>query len=191
MNKKWVRLILISLVATITGFTIGFVIYRIANQPVNQNLTALPSFDPSAPAPSTPTDRLVIATIDVPSANILSLPVTVGTDDATLNTGMAGAYEWSELGKPGMFALAGHRVGAGGPFRHLDLVHIGDRITVSAEGTAYTYRVIANDVVDPNDVSVLRAPASATRIVLITCTPLNTFAKRLVVTGELIPAKSK
>jgi len=160
-------------------------------------VTALPSFNASSPSPiaskssTSANNRLVIGTLDVPSANIHALPITPGTDEATLNTGMAGAYTWSSPGQPGVFSMAGHRVGAGGPFRQLNLVHVGDRITVLSDGTLFTYRVISNDIVAPTDTSVLNGPANESRVVLITCTPLDTFAKRIIVTGKLISSSSQ
>jgi len=171
----------------VAGFA-GYEFFQNSN--LSNTLTTpklLPSFNPLASAPSASTDnRLVIGTLSAPSANINALPITVGTDDTTLNTGMAGAYEWGSPGQPGVFAMAGHRVGAGGPFRHLDQIHIGDRITVASEGIRYIYRVIKNEVVTPGQTSVLNGPASESRIVLITCTPMKTYTHRIVVTGQLI-----
>ena len=176
---------------------IGYWISHSHNAPnelatASTQVTALPSFNASIPSPSATTNnRLVIGTLDVPSANIHALPIAPGTDEATLNTGMAGAYTWSSPGEPGVFSMAGHRVGAGGPFRHLNLVHVGDRITVLSSGTLFTYRVISNDIVSPSDTSVLNGPANESRVVLITCTPLDTFAKRIVVTGKLISSSKQ
>ena len=153
----------------------------------DQTVNSLPSFNPNVPSPSsTTTQRFIIGNIDVPSANIYALPITPGTDEDTLNTGMAGAYPWSSPGGVGVFAIAGHRVGAGGPFRQLNLVHIGDRFSIQTDSMSYIYRVISTEIVDPSDVSVLNGPADESRVVLITCTPLDTFAKRIVVTGKLI-----
>jgi sortase A len=150
----------------------------------------LPEFE-SSPAPSNSTSANngseIIGTITIPSAQVLALPITRGVDKATLNTGIAGAYPWSGPGLNGVFALAAHRVGAGGPFRHLDQVNIGDRLSVEANSKTFTYRVTSNIIVEPEDTFVLNGPKDDSRIVLITCTPLNTFKQRIVVTAELIP----
>ena len=152
--------------------------------------TQLPAFNESAPRPVTSaSNRLIIGTLTIPSAEISELPITIGTDEATLSTGMAGAYAWGSPGDEGVFAMAGHRVGAGGPFRQLNLVRAGDHITVLSEGKSFTYRVISNQIVNPKDTSVLSGPSNESRIVLITCTPLNTYTKRIVVTGKLIDIK--
>ena len=153
-------------------------------------VTQLPEFE-SSPAPSNSTSANngseIIGTITIPSAQVLALPITRGVDKATLNTGIAGAYPWSGPGLNGVFALAAHRVGAGGPFRNLDQVNIGDRLIVEANGKTFTYRVTSNIIVEPEATSVLNGPKDDSRIVLITCTPLNTFKQRIVVTAQLIP----
>lgn len=150
----------------------------------------LPEFE-SSPTPSKSTstnpEPEVIGTITIPSAQVLALPITRGVDKATLNTGMAGAYPWSGPGLNGVFALAAHRVGSGGPFRHLDQVNVGDRLSVEANDKTFTYRVTSNMIVEPNATSVLNGPKDESRIVLITCTPLNSFKQRIVVTAQLIP----
>lgn len=154
------------------------------------HVTQLPEFE-SAPVPSKSNSPNsgpeVIGTLTIPSAQVLALPITRGVDKATLNTGMAGAYPWSGPGRTGVFALAAHRVGAGGPFRYLDQVHTGDRLSVEANGKTFTYRVTSNMIVEPEATSVLNGPKDESRIVLITCTPLNTFKQRIVVTAQLIP----
>lgn len=143
----------------------------------------------SAPMPSesTPAQQSLVGTLTVPSAQVLALPITRGVDKATLNTGMAGSYPWSGPGQNGVFTLAAHRVGSGGPFRYLDQVHIGDRLFVETAEQKFTYRVISTEVVDPTQTSVLNGPKDESRIVLITCTPLDTFKQRIVVTAQLIP----
>ena len=157
----------------------------------SQRTSELPKFASNVPSPP-PSDSQspkVIGLLDVPAAEVLALPITRGIDNKTLGTGMAGAYPWSGPGQNGVFALAAHRVGAGGPFRHLDQVSIGDRISVTANGKKYLYRVISNITVPPNDTSVLDGPKDDSRIVLITCTPLDTFAERIVVTGQLVRSR--
>lgn len=161
---------------------------RSDQSPMNNSVhvATLPTFPSASSSPKTASHK-VIGQLTVASADIQALPITRGLDDSTLNTGMAGAYPWSGPGQSGVFALAAHRVGAGGPFRHLDQVHVGDRITVSTTKQAFEYRVTSNLTVDASNTSVLNGPKDESRIVLITCTPLDTFAQRIVVTGMLIP----
>jgi sortase A len=154
--------------------------------------SALPQLDaqPSQIAVPTKTDNLkVIGTLSVPTARINGLGITRGVDQATLDTGLAGAYEWSGPGETGVFAMAAHRMGAGAPFGSLNQTHVGDYITVTADTHNYVYQVTRVQEVSPNDVSVLNGSADKSQIVLITCTPIPEFTKRLVVTGELVQAK--
>jgi len=160
---------------------------------VSSFVTALPQLDaqPSQIAAPTKTDNLkVIGTLSVPTARINGLGITRGVDQATLDTGLAGAYEWSGPGETGVFAMAAHRIGAGAPFGSLNQTHVGDYITVTADKHHYVYQVTRVQEVSPNDVSVLNGSADKSEIVLITCTPIPEFTKRLVVTGELVPTKS-
>jgi LPXTG-site transpeptidase (sortase) family protein len=128
----------------------------------------------------------LIARLTVKSAGIENLPITIGTDDEILDTGVAGAYPWSGPGEPGVFSVTAHRVGAGGPFLNLDRVSIGDKLSVESQGGEFfSYRVISTEIVEPSDTQVLRGPANESRLVLITCTPIETYADRLVVTAVL------
>jgi sortase A len=63
---------------------------------------------------------------------------------------------------------------------------VDDSITVTDEnGAEFTYRVASIEVVEPDDISVLKGPKGESRLVLITCTPIETYADRLVVTAVL------
>lgn len=167
---------------------------RMTPQPsISSAVPTLPKLDTRegvAPKPTTTTlEHKIIGTLSVPAAQIVGLGITRGIDDSTLDTGLAGAYEWSGPGETGVFAMAGHRIGAGGPFRYLNQIHVGDSITVRSERHEYTYRTTRVQEVSPTDVSVLNGSADKSEIVLITCTPIPAFTKRLVVTGELVPLK--
>lgn len=69
-------------------------------------------------------------------------------------------------------------------FFNLDKIRIGDKIEVIQEGTEYTYTVIQTKIVERNDTSVLKDSRDY-RITLITCTPLWTSQKRLVIIGKM------
>ena len=85
-----------------------------------------------------------------------------------------------------MFSISAHRVGAGGPFLNLDKMKTDDSITVTDDnGMEFSYRVTSIEIVEPDDISVLKGPKDESRLVLITCTPIETYADRLVVTAVL------
>jgi sortase A len=172
------------------GTLIGFIRSTdddtVATPKVMPSLLA-PLVQPSAVVAAPEIQNLpVIGLLNADSAGIRNLAITLGTDDAVLDTGTAGAYPWSGPGKPGVFSVSAHRVGAGGPFLNLDKMKLGDPITLTdSNSVEYTYRVISVDVVAPDDINVLKGPKSESRLVLITCTPIETYADRLVVTAEL------
>ena len=53
-------------------------------------------------------------------------------------------------------------------------------------GDRHTYRVVSKREVKPNDVSVLDQPTTKRIATLMTCTPVGTTLRRLIVTAEEI-----
>ena len=94
----------------------------------------------------------------------------------------------SPPGERGNTIIIGHRFLHIPPrrdtFFNLDQVKIGDEIIVQQKDNEYNYTVISVRVVDKNDTSIL-SDTSDYRITLITCTPLWTAEKRLVITGKM------
>lgn len=86
-------------------------------------------------------------------------------------------------------AIAGHR------FQHLppssktlyllDKLEVGDEIVVYWQSRKYTYQMSDSEIVLPEDLTVLNATSSS-RLTLITCTPIFSTEKRLIVTANLI-----
>ncbi len=91
-------------------------------------------------------------------------------------------------GKQGNTVIIGHRFLHIPPrrdtFFNLDKVKVGDKIKIKQEENTYTYTVINTREVEKNNSSIL-ANTSDYRITLITCTPLWTSEKRLVITGKM------
>jgi sortase A len=76
-------------------------------------------------------------------------------------------------------------------FTLLDKLKSGDKIYVDYQGIRYTYRAYESRVVAPTDLSVLNQ-GSDNILTLITCTPVGTNAKRLIVLARQIdPAPVK
>lgn len=69
-------------------------------------------------------------------------------------------------------------------FTLLPKIQIGDQILITYHQTQYTYTVTDKKEVSPKDVSVLRQGEGKT-LTLVTCTPVGTALRRLVVTAEL------
>ncbi len=91
-------------------------------------------------------------------------------------------------GKQGNTVLIGHRFLHLPPrqdtFFNLDKLKTGDKVEIEQGGNQYKYTVINVRVVDKNDSTILKN-TNDYRITLVTCTPLWTSEKRLVVTGKL------
>ncbi len=130
----------------------------------------------------------------------LTAPVAEGTGKGgVLDRGYVGHYtRTAQAGQAGNFALAGHRNTHGEPFRRIDRLRRGDRITVETRDAVYTYTVdqsLARTA--PSDSGVI-APVPRSGITtsagygepgyyltLTTCTPEFSSRYRLVVWGKL------
>ncbi|MFN8113694.1 MAG: sortase [Solirubrobacterales bacterium] len=130
-----------------------------------------------------------IGQIAVPSVGI-DYVLIQGTDTADLQKG-PGHYPTSALpGQGKTIAVAGHRTTYLAPFRDIADIKTGDEVTVSMPYGKFTYEVIATDIVDPQDVSVVD-DAGRERIVLTACHPLYSAAQRYVVTAKLTDIELK
>jgi len=119
-----------------------------------------------------------IGRIAIPSAGV-SEYVVEGTDTADLRKG-PGHYADTPLpGERGTTAIAGHRTTYGAPFRRLDDVRRGDRVTVDMPYGRFVYRVQETKIVDDQELSVLNK-RSYDRLVLSACHPLYSAAQRIV-----------
>lgn len=107
-----------------------------------------------------------------------------GADPADLRKG-PGTFDNSPLpGMGGTSAIAGHRTTYLAPFRHLDDLKSGDRITVEMPYATFTYRVQRTRIVAPDTIKVLRN-VGYDRLVLSACHPLFSAAQRIVVVSRL------
>lgn len=156
----------------------------------------VPAARPSAPAPRW--DQ-AYAVLRIPRIG-LTAPVAEGTSKGgVLDRGYVGHYtRTAQAGQAGNFALAGHRNTHGEPFRRIDRLRGGDRITVETRDAVYTYTVGKRlDRTAPSDSGVI-APVPRSNIhtsvgysepgyylTLTTCTPEFSSRHRLVVWGQL------
>ena len=68
--------------------------------------------------------------------------------------------------------IAGHRGYCGASyFRHLDQLHIGDRVSVTNLWETLTYRVCEIRVIDPSDVEEILIQPGRELLTLLTCHP--------------------
>lgn len=159
--------------------------------------------DPTATAQVGPEPRLII-----PKVNI-DVPVMYGVGNdhssqmAAMEKGVAhfsipGAN--SVPGQVGNTAISGHSSNdlfEQGDYKfvfaQLDKLNEGDTIYANYQGTRYTYTVTKKDIVKPTNVQALTYATDKPVLTLITCWPLGTADKRLLVTAEQVspdPAKA-
>lgn len=98
-----------------------------------------------------------------------SLPGKTGN---TVITGHSSYFPWD----PGRFKDV---------FARLHDVEIGDRVVVYHNQDKYIYEVFQKEVVSPDNIRVLRQTPDE-RLTLITCTPVGTNLRRLIVTAKPI-----
>lgn len=109
-----------------------------------------------------------VAHFAIPGAN--SVPGQVG------NTVFSG-HSSNDLFDPGDYKFI---------FAQLDKLQTGDTIYVNYKSTRYTYTITKKEVVKPNQVDKLTYATDKPVLTLITCTPLGTAEKRLLVTAEQV-----
>jgi sortase A len=133
----------------------------------------------------------MIGTISIPAAHIHA-QIGRGTSPAVLARG-AGHYKGTAWpGHPGTIGLAGHDVtvvktAAGDHvFGNLAIEYakhhkmVGKVITIHFRHHRYRYLITKQKVVSPYDYGILKGPKYGQRLVLTTCYPRFTAAKRLV-----------
>ncbi len=100
------------------------------------------------------------------------------------------------FGQPGNVVVTAHSTGFKSfgryrfAFAKLGRLEIGDEFTVDKDGRQYTYRVYKREVVWPNEVDKLPKNDRST-VTLITCWPLWTDFKRLLVHAELVTSDNE
>jgi len=62
---------------------------------------------------------------------------------------------------------------------------VGDTISVTINGTSYTYKIFSITVVQPDDTSVFIQNYDGSYLTLVTCTPPGTLYERLVIKSKL------
>lgn len=108
-----------------------------------------------------------------------------GTGTSELESGPGVYSETVFPGVAGTTAIAGHRTTWLAPFRDINLLKPGNHILLNMPYAHFTYTVVGQRVVSPEDVRAAIARVGYTRLVLSACTPLFSAAKRLLVYAKL------
>lgn len=107
-----------------------------------------------------------LAVLRVEKVNI-RVPVFEGTDELALNRGVGWIPRTARPGEDGNVGIAGHRDGF---FRGLKDVATGDVIELSMAESTEMYTVDQIEIVQPDNVNVLR-PRAVRSLTLVTCYP--------------------
>ncbi|MDJ0461095.1 class E sortase [Streptomyces sp. H27-C3] len=153
----------------------------------------------AARKPPAPRWDQAYAILRVPRLDVTA-PVAQGiSKGGVLDKGYVGHYpQTAQPGRPGNFALAGHRNTHGEPFRYINRLRGGDEIRVETKDAVYTYavgRTLAQTTARDSGV-IAQVPRSNLRngvgysepgyyLTLTTCTPEYTSKYRLVVWATL------
>jgi LPXTG-site transpeptidase (sortase) family protein len=136
--------------------------------------------------------RLIIPKINV-DAPIIMMESTNNKDILdSLSKGVAHYAGTALPGRLGNMFITGHSSyywWRGGEYNHvfalLEQVKTNDLFYVYYEGGEYVYRVNGSKVVNPKETDVLKATPTPTMSIM-TCVPVGTNLRRLVVTADLI-----
>jgi len=129
--------------------------------------------------------------LSIPKLNIKKAKVVVGGEDLTKS--LVHYLPKTLPGEYGSVAIFGHSTlpQLYNPkdyktiFTYLSSLEKGDKIYINIGELEYNYEVTGSLIVKPSEISVLEQKKDASYLALITCTPLGTYWKRLVVNAKL------
>jgi sortase A len=128
--------------------------------------------------------------IEAPDMNGLNMVFVQGTDESSLELGPGHYPETAMPGQGKTVAIAGHRTTYLAPFRHIDSMKNGDKITLKMPYGTFVYAVQKTEIVDPSDVGVIHETGYE-RLVLSACNPLYSAAERFIVFAKLVRSEPR
>lgn len=123
--------------------------------------------------------------IEAPDMGGLNMVFVQGTDESSLELGPGHYPETAMPGQGKTIAIAGHRTTYLAPFRHIDSMKQGDKITLKMPYGIFVYAVQKTEIVDPSDVGVVHETGYE-RLVLSACNPLYSASQRFIVFAKLV-----
>lgn len=142
-----------------------------------------------------PTSNLTLSTVPDPIPLIFSDTLDEPTLQEYLKQGAVVLPLGRNFGEPGNMVVTAHSSGtaAFGPYRFafakLSELKKDDQFSIATAGHRYTYQVYGKEVVWPHQVDHLPHDNRST-VTLVTCWPLWTNFKRLLVNAELIKTET-
>jgi LPXTG-site transpeptidase (sortase) family protein len=171
---------------------IAYYLYSRHNVVVQSDVvTAAKPIDKNAPS------TIIINKIGVSAPIVMDQNVVDETAfQVALENGVVHYPNTAEPGQKGNVVIFGHSSSqwwSKGQYKYiftvLDQVVINDTIFIEYQGARYVYRVNNVSIVDPTDTSVLNQNDAYT-LTLITCSPVGTNSKRLIVRAvQILPEK--
>jgi len=135
-----------------------------------------------------PSDQIQTNLLVIPKIGV-KIPIIEGTTESVLNRGAWRLPETSTPDQGSNTVITGHRWLYRPPsektFYLLDKLEIGDSFIIYWLGERYDYKVSSTEIVLPTQVIVIN-PTKDPIVTLITCTPLFSTEKRLIVRGGLV-----
>ena len=128
--------------------------------------------------------------IEAPDMNGLNMVFVQGTDESSLELGPGHYPETAMPGQGKTVAIAGHRTTYLAPFRHIDSMKQGDKITLKMPYGTFVYAVQKTKIVDPSDVGVVHETGYE-RLVLSACNPLYSATQRFIVFAKLVRSEPR
>ena len=128
--------------------------------------------------------------IEAPGMDGLNMVFVQGTDESSLELGPGHYPETAMPGQGKTVAIAGHRTTYLAPFRHIDSMKQGDKITLKMPYGTFIYSVQKTEIVDPSDVGIVH-DTGYERLVLSACNPLYSAAQRYIVFAKLVHAEPR
>jgi sortase A len=123
--------------------------------------------------------------IEAPGMDGLNMVFVQGTDASSLELGPGHYPETAMPGQGKTIAIAGHRTTYLAPFRHIDSMKPGDKITLKMPYGTFIYSVQKTEIVDPSDVGIIH-DTGYERLVLSACHPLYSASQRYIVYARLV-----
>jgi sortase A len=128
--------------------------------------------------------------IEAPGMDGLNMVFVQGTDESSLELGPGHYPETAMPGQGRTVAIAGHRTTYLAPFRHIDSMKQGDKITLKMPYATFVYSVQKTEIVDPSDVGIIH-DTGYERLVLSACNPLYSAAQRYIVFARLVKTEPR
>lgn len=152
--------------------------------------------DPTISTNVGPEPKIIIPKINVDAPVVYGAAPDVNSQRVAMEKGVAHfavAGASALPGQAGNTVLAGHSsndaFAAGGYkfiFAQNEKLQKDDVIYVNYEGTRYTYKVTSLEVVQPNEVAKIQTGNKKPMLTLVSCVPVGTADKRLLVFAEQI-----